>query len=330
MRLRRWVSRWVLGLLALLLLPAVLLTYARLAERRGAVWVHLVGLTPYAVPLYLLAMLVLALAWWRSHGRLRLLVKAVTAACAAALALHLSWAAPAYVGPEAAAARRGPTLRVLTADLSRGRAEAAPLVAAVVADRVDVLVLEEVTPRALSRLRGAGLGRVLPHRAGHPAPRRAGTLVLSRLRLGAAARVDTRYGGYAVPVHVGRRTVSVVAAHVRPARGDAAAWTADLNAVRTAAVQAPEPAVVVGDLAATRDHLPLRDLDGRGFHDAATQARSGWQPTWPAHRSVLGVDVPPLVAPDHVLVGDGLTATRTETLDLPGSDHRALLVVLTR
>jgi endonuclease/exonuclease/phosphatase (EEP) superfamily protein YafD len=117
---------------------------------------------------------------------------------------------------------------------------------------------------------------------------------------------------------------------VRPAHGDAAGWSADLTAVRTAAVTAPTPVVVAGDLAATRDHLPLRDLDGRGFRDAATQARSGWQPTWPLHRDVLGVGVPPLTAPDHVLVGDGLTAARTETVDLPGSDHRALLAILTR
>jgi endonuclease/exonuclease/phosphatase (EEP) superfamily protein YafD len=124
--------------------------------------------------------------------------------------------------------------------------------------------------------------------------------------------------------------VSVVAAHVRPARGDAAGWTADLTAVRTAAVTAAAPVVIAGDLAATRDHLPLRDLDGRGLHDAATEARAGWQPTWPAHAQLLGVDVPPLAAPDHVLVGDGLSAARTETVDLPGSDHRALLAVLTR
>ncbi|MGN6132055.1 MAG: endonuclease/exonuclease/phosphatase family protein [Nocardioidaceae bacterium] len=330
MRLRRWVG----GLLALLLGAAALLTYARLAERRGALWVHLVSLTPYAVPLCLLAVLVLALVWWRAEGRTRLAAKIVTALCACALVLQLSWAAPAYVGPAAAStasAARGQPLRVMTANLDRGRAEAGPLVAAVVGQRVDVLVLEEVTPRALRRLREAGIGRVLDHRAGRAAPGRAGTIVLSRYGLEEATRLPTRLGSYLLTVDARPRPVSVVAAHVRPAHGSAAGWSADLTVVRTAAVTAPAPVVVAGDLAATRDHLALRDLAGRGFRDAATQARSGWQPTWPLHnREILGVGVPPLLAPDHVLVGEGLTAARTETVDVPGSDHRALLAILTR
>lgn len=326
MRLRRWVG----GLLALLLVPAGLLTYARLAERRGAVWVHLVALTPYAVPLYLLALLVLALVWWRADGRTRLAAKMLTALGACALALHLSWAAPAYVGPATASAGKGRPLHVMTANLDHGRADAGPLVAAVVRDQVDVLVLEEVTRRAWQQLREAGIEKPLPHRAGRAAPGHAGTMVLSRYRLGGATRVPTRLGSYALTVRSRPKPVSLVAAHVRPAHGDASGWTADLTAVRTAAVTAPGLVVVAGDLAATRDHLPLRDLDGRGFHDAATQARSGWQPTWPLHRRVLGVDVPPLTAPDHVLVGGGLTAARTSAVDLPGSDHRALLAILTR
>ncbi len=325
MRLRRGVG----ALLALLVVPAAVLTYARLAERHGAWWVRLVGFAPYAVPLYLLGMLVLALAWWRAGGRARLAAKTGLVLCACALALHLSWAAPAYVGPAATSAGRGTPLRVLTANLDRGRAEAASLVATVVRERVDVLVLEEVTPRSLHRLRAAGLCRVLPHAAGRAAPGRAGVMVLARDAVVRAERLPTGLGSYVVQVRHGRFRATLVAAHVRPARGSAGAWSADLNTVRTAAATArPGPVVVAGDLEATCDHLPLRDLAGRGFRDAATEARSGWQPTWPARASVLGVRVPPLLALDHVLVGPRVTAVATSAVTVPGSDHRALLALL--
>lgn len=325
-----WLRRMVTGLLVLLLLPAALLTYARLQDPRGGAWVMLVAFTPYAVPLYAAAVLVLALCWWRSTGRTRTTAKVLTVVGALALALHLAWASGPYVGQPSAAADGGNRLRVMTANLQLGRADPARLVRAAVQRRVDVLVLEEVTPQVVAGMRAAGLPRAFPHRAGRPADGAGGTMVFSRARLERVRRIRTGFAGYSMRVRDGRHAVTLVAVHSRPPLGGAADWAADLNAVRAAAVAGQGPTMVVGDFNATTDHLPMRDLAGRGFDDAATEAGSGWQPTWPsaARLPVLGVRVPPLVAVDHVLVNQSLHAVRTQAVSLPGTDHRALLAIL--
>jgi endonuclease/exonuclease/phosphatase (EEP) superfamily protein YafD len=324
-----WLRRLVTALLVLLLLPAATLTWARLLEPRGRLGVVLVAFAPYAVPLYALAVLVLLLVWWRAGGRARTLAKTLTALGALALALHLAWARGPYVGPGTAGAD-GARLRVMTANLRLGGADPARVVQAAVAHRVDVLVLEEVTPQALGGMRAAGLRLAFAHRAGSAADGAAGTMVFSKRPLSRVRRVRTGFGGYAMRVRTGREPVTLLAVHARPPLGGTADWAEDLNAVRAAAVDRSGPVMIVGDLNATTDHLPLRDLAGRGFDDAATQARSGWQPTWPSATRVpvLGLPVPTMLPIDHVLVNDGLRAVRTRSLPLPGSDHRALLAIL--
>ena len=101
-------------------------------------------------------------------------------------------------------------------------------------------------------------------------------------------------------------------------------------AVRRSAGGLAGPTVVAGDLNATMDHAPMRELVGRGFRDAATEARSRWQPTWPSAGMVsrFGVTVPPLLAIDHVLVDEGLRAVATRSYPVPGTDHRALVATL--
>ena len=117
------------------------------------------------------------------------------------------------------------------------------------------------------------------------------------------------------------------AVHSRPPTGDVQDWLADHRAVRRAAAVSDAPTMIVGDLNATTDHRVLRELAGRGFRDAATAARSQWQPTWPADGEVrlLGVPVPPILALDHVLVSDALHPVTTQSLRVDGTDHRALV-----
>jgi endonuclease/exonuclease/phosphatase (EEP) superfamily protein YafD len=74
----------------------------------------------------------------------------------------------------------------------------------------------------------------------------------------------------------------------------------------------------------------MRSLVGIGFQDAATQADSQWQPTWPAAGEVsrLGFSVPSLVPIDHVLASRGMHALSTESVTVQGSDHRALVATI--
>jgi endonuclease/exonuclease/phosphatase (EEP) superfamily protein YafD len=327
-----FLRRLTIALLSVLLLPALVLTYGRLLDPRGGLWVRLVAFTPYAALLYALALVLLLLAWWRARDRLRTAAKLLAAFAALGLLLHLFWVSAAYVGPATASAKEGTTFRVMTANLKLGQADASQVVKAAVDHRVDVLVLDEVTPQVLGRMRAAGLDRAYPRSAGKPADGPAGTMVFSRGTISGVHRIDTEFAGYAMRVRVASRSVDLLAVHPRPPLGHARGWAADLNAVRAAAVAQHGPALVVGDFNATLDHLPMRDLQGRGFDDAATQATSGWQPTWPAAGEVrvLGVAVPSLVQLDHVLVDRGLHAVRTESIEITGSDHRAVLAILSR
>jgi endonuclease/exonuclease/phosphatase (EEP) superfamily protein YafD len=321
--------RWLLYvvLLALLLVPAALVTNARLLDLTGGTWVRLVAFTPHAGLLYLVALLLLLPVAIRGHGIGRALARVVGVLMTVPLLMHAYWASGPFLGTPAAQASGSRPLHVMTANLLVGRADAASVVEAAATRDVDVLVLEEITPEALTALRAAGLRRAFPHTAGRPEAGTHGTMVFATGRIRAVARLHTGLGSYAMDVAVPGGPVHLLAVHPRPPLGDAGSWRADHGAVRQAARGAAGRTMIVGDLNATMDHAPMRELVGRGYRDAATQATSGWQPTWPAPGQLtrFGVPVPPLVAIDHVLLGDGLRAVRTESVTIPGTDHRALV-----
>jgi endonuclease/exonuclease/phosphatase (EEP) superfamily protein YafD len=93
----------------------------------------------------------------------------------------------------------------------------------------------------------------------------------------------------------------------------------ELGLLRTWLAEGAGPHVVVGDLNATLDHAPLRAALS-GARDVAADVGQGLTSTWPtALPRWLGVQI------DHVLVGGGVHPAAARVLDLPGSDHRALL-----
>jgi endonuclease/exonuclease/phosphatase family metal-dependent hydrolase len=79
--------------------------------------------------------------------------------------------------------------------------------------------------------------------------------------------------------------------------------------------------LLVGDFNATVDQPTMRDLLDDGYVDAAGAAGRGWVPTW---RTGLA---PPL-AIDHVLVDRTVAVGGVSVLDVPGSDHRAVVADL--
>jgi endonuclease/exonuclease/phosphatase (EEP) superfamily protein YafD len=80
--------------------------------------------------------------------------------------------------------------------------------------------------------------------------------------------------------------------------------------------------IVAGDLNSTTDMRPFRALLRNGYRDAAEQSGAGFKPTFPASWRL-----PPFMAIDHVLTRN-CTATSLRTLELPGSDHRGLVVTV--
>lgn len=326
--------RWLLltVLLLLLLVPAGAVSYARLLDPVGGTWVRLVAFTPLATVLYAVALLLVLLAAWRTSGGWRTLHRVLAVGCVLAVLVHVGLDAKPFLGGSPAEAAGPDALRVMTANLELGGADASRVVEAAVAHGVDVLVLEEVTPEELGRMEAAGLSTAYPHRAGRAEAGPAGTMVLSTHRLSHARRLATRFGSWQVDVRTGGGVVHLLAVHVRPPLDDARDWTADQGVVRETAVGLHGPTLLVGDFNATLDHRPLRELAGRGFTDAVVQARSRWQPTWPSAGKVriAGVAVPSLLQLDHVFVGEGLRARSTTSVTLDGTDHRAVVAVVSR
>lgn len=341
-------ARWVLLALTVVavLVPAGMVTGSRMLDQTGGLGVRLVSFTPFAAPLYVLALLLLALVLWRGHGLWKGVSGTAVVLVVPLLALHLWWAAPLYVGPSpGSSAGSSPgssgateagarTLTVATGNLVAGRGSAQRVVEVARRHEVDVLVLSEVTPRALARLERAGIDQALPHRAGQARPGFAGTLVFSRRALSAPTALETTFGGVAVDVRLGGGRLRLLGVHPHAPLGDAAVWRADHRAIRSSAVAAQPhgPVVIAGDLNATLDHLPVRELRGRGFRDAAEQVDAGWQPTWPSAGvvRVLGLGLPSLLPLDHVLLTDELVAVGTTSVTVRGSDHRMLVVEVAR
>ncbi|MBS43780.1 MAG: hypothetical protein CMH83_11600 [Nocardioides sp.] len=312
------------GVLGFLAVPALLVTVLRLTEP-GAGWaVRVVSFTPYAVPVHAVVLLLLLLgaARARRHGRGAGWRMVAAVVVVGALALHTVWIAPLYVGsaPPAAAAE-GRQVTVLAANVLQGGADADVLVDAVRRHDVDVLVVGEITPAFLAAMDAAGLDDLLPDRAGEPDTDVSGTMVFSDAAVEVLDRPATLFDSLVV------RTdgLTVLATHPSPPVLPAQ-WHTDLATVLTAAKE-HDVDVVAGDLNATLDHAPVRRLVVAGWRDCAELANAGLQPTWPAHG-----EYPPFPGPvvriDHVLVGERWTALDASTLDVPGTDHRAVLTTI--
>ncbi len=219
-------------------------------------------------------------------------------------------------------------LTVMTSNLQFGRGDTTAVVRLVAAEDVDVLVLEEVTPKALDGLLDAGLAERLPHRSGKPVVTAAGTMVFSRYPLTTPRTLTLGKGGLDVRV-AAPDPFRLLAVHASYALQRPQPWVADLESIRdrTATAVAQGPTLVVGDFNATHDHVLFRDVLDAGVRDAAEEAGSGWQPTWPTTR--YGQDwLRPLLTIDHVLTSAHFEAVRTHTVEIPRTDHLALVAKL--
>lgn len=307
-------------LLVVLLVPGVVLTLVRMLDPWGGLWVRVEAFTPVGIPVYAAALVVVLIrfARVRSWGR-----GLASAAVAAGLALHVVWFAPMVGGANPPPREGAEPLRVMVTNLYAGRTDGLDVVRAASEQDVDVLVTTEVTPEALSRMERAGLDSLFGHRAGSPGPGVDGTMVFANVRLGPASRLHTTWGSWRVPM--GRHTLFAVHPHDPT---DIAKWRRDHYVIR-AAVDQEHPDLVVGDFNATLDHPPMRALAGQGYRSATELANEGWQPTWPVTgTSLLGIPLPTSVDIDHVLVGPGYAAIGTRTVEIPESDHRAVVAEL--
>ncbi|HWM39207.1 MAG TPA: endonuclease/exonuclease/phosphatase family protein, partial [Streptomyces sp.] len=111
-------------------------------------------------------------------------------------------------------------------------------------------------------------------------------------------------------------------AHPMPPRPDAlGSWREELDRLRAYSTSRDgTPTVIAGDFNASQDHAAFRDVLHTGLNDAARLTGQSRTPTWPNNKArPMGAQI------DHVLVSDPLTAVEARFLELPDSDHLAVL-----
>jgi endonuclease/exonuclease/phosphatase (EEP) superfamily protein YafD len=219
------------------------------------------------------------------------------------------------------------TVNVMTFNLKLGQADPNSVVAAAHKHNVDVLMLEELTPDAQRGLSTAGIDSEFPYHASMAGRGAWGTGLWSRYPL---SNIDypRGFGFVLVTAQVQipglATTPSVVALHMAGPIPQSARWKADMALLPGVLQALPEsaPVIVGGDFNATYDSKAFRKLLRGGYHDGADQAGAGIVRTFPANRWF-----PPLIGIDHVLTR-GAAAVHLRTVEIPGSDHRAVVAAL--
>ncbi|MBD3782992.1 MAG: endonuclease/exonuclease/phosphatase family protein, partial [Micrococcales bacterium] len=306
---------------------------ARLLEPSSYLGAGLAAAAPSGVLTGALAVLAFAVLALSSRGVGRRGAALGLVLALAATGAHAWWLAPLYTG--SAPRATGDGLVVMVQNLEYG--SVADLERVVDSHDVDLLVLVDLNPAQQDAVLASGL----PSRfaaGGAPDPR-GGTLVLSRFALRDTTDLTADQRSQLVRVS-GSPAGDLVLAAAHPAAPYSEGtrpWRSQLEQVAagvSAAGRGADGAVLLlGDLNATPDHRPFRDLlASTGLRDAAELANLGWSPTFPANglHTTRGLRLPPVVAIDHVLVGRALTVTAVERVDVVGTDHHGVVARVAR
>jgi endonuclease/exonuclease/phosphatase (EEP) superfamily protein YafD len=291
---------------------------ARYVEIPGHRTLYAVIASPYLIPAALIALLFFALSR-------RWLMAAVAGCLSVALLMpQLPWYVSADTDPNEVA------VRVMTANMRFGKADPRAL-ADLAAGNADVVMLQELTPQAVRGLTAAGMDDVFPHRVLDARSGAAGVGIYSRYPMSDIARIP----GYQLAMVKARVRVdgaaneaSVLSVHfAAPWPQPIADWHSDFAkfpaTLKDFAAQSDgAPILIGGDFNATIDMKPFRELLTDGYRDGAEQAGAGRELTFPANRRF-----PPFMGLDHVLTRN-CTAVSSRTVEIPGTDHRAVLVTV--
>jgi endonuclease/exonuclease/phosphatase (EEP) superfamily protein YafD len=221
----------------------------------------------------------------------------------------------------------GIPLRIMTLNMRLGEADADQIVTAVRTHQVTVLMLQEFSPAAQQRLESAGLDLLLGYHylAAKPGSDGAGIYSadpLSDLRSYPGFNLQVLSATIAVS---DSQQVTVFSSHVAaPWPQQSSVWKAQSALLGQILASTSGTIVDAGDFNATISHKVFRDLVSNGkVVDAARDSGTLTLPSFPADRWF-----PPLFGIDHVLLRNAY-AKKLQTIQVSGSDHRAVLATLT-
>jgi endonuclease/exonuclease/phosphatase (EEP) superfamily protein YafD len=220
----------------------------------------------------------------------------------------------------------GPSVRLMQANLELGEADPGAVVDMVRNRDVDILTVEELTDEAVDGLRRAGLEQLLPQQFLAPYTLGGGTGIYSKFPISNGRNLDGYIlGNLVADVDVGAsEPLTLFAVHPIAPFPRSSEWNAEMTRLRGDAAAVGDRTVVMsGDFNSTYSHRRYRDFFADGFTDAADGLGAGILPTYPTDMAY-----PPIVAIDHVLTKHA-SATSIESFDIPGSDHRGLIVDIT-
>jgi endonuclease/exonuclease/phosphatase (EEP) superfamily protein YafD len=314
---RAGATAWTV-VLSLCLVPVGVVTLARaVGFDRVSPFTQLVAFTPWVA---LAALVILLLSLSRRRW-------ALSAVAGVLVVAHAVWLVPFFVpGPGIEPGADG-TLRVMATNVLYGKADAEAVVETVRRENVEVLSVVELSDRFEKALVDAGIEDVLPYSwtRTHPTSAAAGSGLWSATPLtDQRDGVASRFNQPSAVVGIDGTEVRVTAVHPHaPRPGDVDLWANDLALLREEAHADPMPQILLGDFNATNDHSAFRELLGGRFVDATRLAGAGLNLSWPARRAF-----PPLVDLDHVVVDDGMAVDDVESVEIPGSDHVAILATV--
>ncbi|WUI24878.1 endonuclease/exonuclease/phosphatase family protein [Mycobacterium sp. NBC_00419] len=262
--------------------------------------------------------------------RRRLLSVLAVTVVAGSLTVQASWY---YLSHLPNSVNEHHNLRVLSSNLRYGRADPSCLVG-LAEDSADVITVSELTSEAVQRFTQAGIDTTFPYSLLNPAPGAGGIGIWSRYPLMPLS--PPRHRGVSMPAVrlqiPGLATEPILASiHVySPVAGDTNTvpqWRSGMAGAKAqldnfARAAGPGSVIIGGDYNSTPDMRQFRDLLTDGYSDAVDQLGAGFSPTFPSNRWY-----PPLITIDHILTRNG-TASAIHTVEVPGSDHRALLATI--
>lgn len=215
-------------------------------------------------------------------------------------------------------------LRVFHSNLLYLNERPAEVPSAVLALDPDVVAFTEYTTDHSTLLAASALADRYPHRIEHAdGERTGGSAIWSRFPLIEVESLPSRDVSTAAVVGAPDPVV-VHVVHPPSPLASLAAWHDELARLGPLITRDPGPVVVVGDFNADVWHPPFRRLLATGWRDAHVLLRRALSNSWPTDRP----PVPPFVRLDHALVNDALTVIDVIDIDVPGSDHRGLVVTV--